>query len=67
MSKSLKEKIEDLFELEEIEDFDIADTDDPDVVVITIKGRLREDFDSDVNHSDYDRAMKGITPYEKFN
>ncbi len=57
----MKEQIQDIFELEEIEDLDVDDTDDPDVVVITIRGRIRKTFGSD--HSDYDRAMKGITPY----
>ena len=57
------DKIKDLFELEELEDIDVSDTNDPDVVVITIRGKLKKDFNSKGRHSDYDRAMRGMSPY----
>ena len=55
-----------LEDLETIEDYEIVDTDDPEVISIIIKGRLKEDISRPTNNnkedSDYDRAMKGITP-----
>ena len=57
------ERIKDAFELEEVQDIGVEDTADPDVVIITIKGRLKKDLNpKDVQDSDYDRAMKGLTP-----
>ena len=53
-----------LADIESIEDFRIDDTDDPDVIDIVIRGRLREDLCSNKQQSDpisdYDRAMKGL-------
>ena len=58
------ERIKDLFELETLEEVEVADTSDPDVIVITIKGRVKQNLKpKDNSASDYDRAMRGITPY----
>ena len=58
------EQIKDLFELETLEEVQVADTSDPDVIVITIKGRVKQNLEpKDNSASDYDRAMRGITPY----
>ena len=60
----LVDRIKETFELEEIVEIDVGDTADPEVIVITIKGRLKKDLQppKDVPDSDYDRAMKGLTP-----
>jgi len=55
-----------LRDFEYIEDFHVEDTDNPDVVDITIRGKLkenlgREEKEEDSATSDYDRAMKGIS------
>jgi len=55
-----------LRDFEYIEDFHVEDTDDPDVVDITIRGKLKKDLGLDDKEedpsSDYDRAMKGLSP-----
>jgi predicted thioredoxin/glutaredoxin len=57
------EKInETLKDLDRIEDFYIDDTDDPEVIDITIRGRLKQNIGQKDPVSDYDRAMKGINP-----
>ncbi len=56
-----------LRDFESIEDFSVEDTDDPDVVDIIIRGKLKEDLGLDTEEekedptSDYDRAMRGIS------
>ncbi len=54
-----------LKDFESIEDFRVEDTDDPNVVDMIIRGRLKKDLGLDEEEkedplSDYDRAMKGI-------
>ncbi len=53
-----------LKDFESIDDFRVEDTDDPNVVDIIIRGRLKKDLGLDKEEkdplSDYDRAMKGI-------
>lgn len=53
-----------LKDFESIEDFRVEDTDDPNVVDMIIRGRLKKDLGLDKEEkdplSDYDRAMKGI-------
>ena len=70
MSDALKRRIEEVLDdIETVEDFLISDTDDPDVVDITIRGRLSEDAYNIKDNkqqdpdSDYDRAMKGLSPW----
>lgn len=69
ISDALREKIEEVLDdIESVEDFFISDTSDPDVIDITIRGRLKEEaYDKKQQKdpaSDYDRAMKGISPWE---
>ncbi len=53
-----------LKDFESIEDFRVEDTDDPNVVDMIIRGRLKKDLGLEKEEkdplSDYDRAMKGI-------
>ena len=53
-----------LKDFESIDDFRVEDTDDPNVVDIIIRGRLKKDLGLDPEEkdplSDYDRAMKGL-------
>ncbi len=52
-----------LKDFESIDDFRVEDTDDPNVVDIIIRGRLKKDLGIDTEEdplSDYDRAMKGL-------
>ena len=63
------ERINEAFEdLEAIEDYFVTDTDDPEVIDITIRGRLKKDIGrpveqkQDPDSDDYDRAMRGLSP-----
>jgi hypothetical protein len=68
LTEALKRKIEEILDdLDLIEDLSVSDTDDPDVIDIIIRGRLKEEaFDKQKQDpaSDYDRAMKGLSPCE---
>jgi hypothetical protein len=67
ISEALKRKIEEVLDdIEVVEDFFISDTADPDVIDITIRGRLKEEAYNKNQAdpvSDYDRAMRGISPW----
>lgn len=73
ISKDLTKRInEALDDLEEIIDFHVEDVDsgpdtDAELINIVIKGRLKEDLGDPSKEdpvSDYDRAMKGLSPYD---
>ena len=51
-----------LKDFESIEDFRVEDTDDPNIVDVIIRGRLKKDLglNKKEKESNYDRAMKGI-------
>ena len=63
---AFKERIKEVLEdFEAILDWSVDDTDDPDVIDITIRGRLKDDLgqpqtQKDDPALDYDRAMKGL-------
>lgn len=68
VSDALRRRIEEVLDdIESVEDFLISDTDDPDVIDITIRGRLKENLSGQTKQqdpaSDYDRAMKGLSPW----
>ena len=72
---AFKERIKEVLEdFEAILDWSVDDTDDPHVIDITIRGRLKDDLgqpqtQKDDPASDYDRAMKGLPcePYTNTN
>lgn len=72
ISEALKRKIEEVLDdIEDVEDFFISDTSDPDVIDITIRGRLKEEAYNKKQKqdpvTDYDRAMRGISPWRDTN
>lgn len=74
VSDALRRKIEEaLDDIESVEDFfvsDVTDTNDPDLIDITIRGRLKKDLGGKKQQdpaSDYDRAMKGLSPWHDTN
>ena len=71
LSDALVERLnEALDDIQEVVDFHIEDVDsDPELIDVVIRGRLKPNLSRPQNKQkdpaqDYDRAMKGLSPYD---
>ena len=75
LQRAFVEKINEILDdFDIVEDYYVDDTDDPEVVELTIRGRLKSNIGKKVTKpkeekqdptSDYDRAMKGLSYAEQ--